>query len=106
MLVVGNDAPPPEVDNVIAVVGNAVPLFGAPLFDFSELPALAERIREKLLNTAPVEARVSLRVDGVDIPLKRFPSNVIGKLLEGFVASLDGVPTNPREIRISLGQTS
>lgn len=106
VLVAGNNGPPPEVDQVIAVVGDAQPPLAVPQFAFDDLPSLALLVRERLLPIKGDGSSVTLVVDGVAIPLRRYPSSVLMNLLEGFLASLDGVPSGPREIQVRLSKPS
>ncbi len=102
ILVVKDETPPPTVENVLAVVGDTSEKCGAPSYTFDELPALAELVRSQVLNPPECEASILLTVDGVEVPLSRYPSAVLRKLAEGFVASLNGVPAEPQEIRITV----
>ncbi len=102
ILVVANNSPPPPVENVLAVVGDPSKKWEAPCYTFEDLPALAGLVRSQILTDPVCEASVSLTVDGVDVPLSRYPSSVLKNLAEGFVASLNGVPAEPQEIRITV----
>ena len=102
ILVVANETPPPVVENVLAVVGDTSQKWEAPSYTFDDLPALAELVRSQVLNPPVSEASILLTVDGIEVPLSRYPSTVLRNLAEGFVATLNGVPAEPQEIRITV----
>jgi hypothetical protein len=47
------------------------------------------------------KGELRLEVNGCRIPLKEFPENIIKRMLEGMVSSLDGVQ-DIRELKIEL----
>ena len=52
MLVVGNDSPPLEAENLIATVSDDTGERDPPTYEFTALDQLANQIREHFLNPA------------------------------------------------------
>ncbi len=90
------------VSNVVATAGSTdVSMLSVPNFAMGDTAELAEWI------TGNPELRqgsrtVSLRVDGVPISLKNFPSEVLTRIVNGFVHSLSGVPDDHHRIEITV----
>lgn len=106
VLVVGESGPPASVENLIAVVGDAPSTHAVPQYCFGELDGLAEQIQTEFLGVPVTDVSVSLMVDGIEVPLKRYPSQVLQGIVNGFVSSLNGVPTDPVEIKITVKTAS
>ncbi len=46
--------------------------------------------------------KVSLRVDGIEIPLNNFSQQIIGNVLEGIARSLRGVSQEWKDLNITV----
>ena len=100
-VLVGDEAPSPLPDNVVAVVGKAR-VDGAPRFDLDALEPLAHHVEGLLLRQREEAPRAVLRVNGEEVPLGPFPARVLEGVLRGFLASLKGTPSEVREIQVEL----
>ncbi|MDP6403415.1 MAG: molybdopterin-guanine dinucleotide biosynthesis protein B [SAR202 cluster bacterium] len=102
VLVVDPENAPPDVDNVIATVSADPKVPGVPNYHLEELQNLAAQIRKQFLDAPQETPAVSLVVDGVPIPMSRFPTGSLTSTVEGFVSSLKGIPDDPQEIRLTI----
>ena len=73
-----------------------------PTYRTNEVVKLADQIRGRLLDAQPKAVSVSLVVDGVRIPLKGYPSEVLSGILRGFVGALSGVLDDPLQIQVTV----
>lgn len=102
ILVSNGSSPPPEVDNILALVGNYDERLVVPTFSIVDMDGLVELVRTKMTKPSILRPSVRLTVDGEDVPLSRYPSMVLRNLVEGFVKSLKGVSVAPREVNIKI----
>ena len=78
---------------------------GVPRFGFGELEALAGLVEERIPR-GDGGPEVSLVVDGALVGLAPFTARAFDGVVRGLLASLKGVPSNPRHIRLVIGRTS
>ena len=93
----------PEVENVIATVGNgASPDSTPPGYSRDDLVTLADRVEAEVLSAPADKPTARLVVDGRETTLSGYPTRAIAGILEGFVGSLKGAPESPSKIEISV----
>ncbi|MCH8311001.1 MAG: molybdopterin-guanine dinucleotide biosynthesis protein B [Chloroflexi bacterium] len=102
ILVADNGVMPFQPDNLIAVVGGAGVESDVPTFGFDQMDGLSSLIRSQIIDAPTPRIEVSLEVDGEPVPLKDYPTSALAGVLKGFISSLNGVPENPRSIRINV----
>ena len=102
VLVADGEGPHPDVENVVAFVTRDTVEREVPTYHPDNLRQLADKIRGELLEERPAAASVSLTVDGVYVPLKRYPALALAEIVKGFLASLDDIPRDPTETRITI----
>ena len=102
ILVLGSDHQFMTLNNLVAVVSDSPVECGHPQYGFDQLTELAHRVRNEFLTDEVQENSVTLVVDGVEVPLKRYPTTVLQGIIKGFVSSLNGVPVEPRDIQIRI----
>ena len=102
VLVADGEGPHPVVENVVAVVTRDTVEREVPTYHPDNLRQLADKVRGDLLDERPAASSVSLTVDGVYVPLKRYPALALAEIVKGFLASLDDIPRDPAETRITI----
>ena len=102
VLVADGEGPHPDVENVVAVVTRDTVEREVPTYHPDNLRQLADKVRGDLLDERPAASSVSLTVDGVYVPLKRYPALALAEIVKGFLASLDDIPRDPTETRITI----
>ena len=102
VLVTRSGKPTLPLNNLIATVGEPVGDGTLPSFDPQDLDGLVALIQGALPSPGELRPSVSLAVDGEVIPLSRFASSALAGVVEGYLASLKGVPDHPREIRLTV----
>ncbi|MBM3941581.1 MAG: molybdopterin-guanine dinucleotide biosynthesis protein B [SAR202 cluster bacterium] len=101
-VLVSGEGGPPEVSNVIAVVSHRPASSNTPAYNFSQLDDLAQQIWSQFLSKGDSSPAVSLQVNGVPVPLRAYPASVLQGMLQGFIASLHGVPDEPWRISLTV----
>jgi hypothetical protein len=48
--------------------------------------------------------RVVLEVDGRSVPMNDFVKKIFARTVLGMIGSLDGIKTNPRQIRLTINR--
>ncbi len=89
VLVLGTEPVLPQPQNVIAVVSDHPIAGNAPCYTFEELDRLAWQVQNEFMGNSRHVPEVSLVVDGVRIPLSRFPSSVLTEVIHGFLETLN-----------------
>ncbi|MCU0284840.1 MAG: hypothetical protein MUF15_00450 [Acidobacteria bacterium] len=52
-----------------------------------------------------IDGRISLKVDGKDIPMNDFVRDVLAKVINGILNALDNIPGDRNKIEISIEMT-
>ncbi len=93
---------PVTPSNVVAVVGSDGDALPVPHFTPDDVNGLATWIEGHLLTPDRDLTGIRLVVDGVDVPLSRFPSRALSGMLLGFIRSLYGVPSEPQTVEVTI----
>lgn len=74
-------------DNLVAIVSNQTFDIGIPCFDLEDTKGLADFI-EKRIFLSKAKERISVKVNGKEIPLNRFVRGFLSNAIRGMVGSL------------------
>lgn len=102
ILVQSDKALPITPSNVVAVVGDDAAGLTAPRFTPDDWQGLATWVEDRFLARKADPGGVSLTVDGVDVPLSRFPADALSATVLGFIRSLNGIPEEPRTVEVTI----
>ncbi len=103
VVVLSEDGSAPAVENVIATVAGVHSANGRRENDGKRSAAeVVEKVHDLIAGNNSPASSVSLVVNGTPVPLKEFPSTALAGTVEGFVSSLNGVPTEAEEIQITV----
>ncbi len=87
-------------DNLLAVASNQPFAIGVPCLDLNDAAGLVDLIEEGILRGRS-RAKVSLRVNGVEVPLSPFVQESIRGTVRGMVSSLKGC-ASPQSVDIQI----
>ena len=95
-------------DDLVAVVSDQDHEVNVPVFRFEEIPALADRIEQRVLEEGPRAkdrpkgaGKVRLSVDGETVSLSPFVARFIRRTVHGMISSLKGC-ASPGEIDLTI----
>jgi molybdopterin-guanine dinucleotide biosynthesis protein B len=97
----GDEAVPPDLDGVIAVVGTGRVPQDRPAFTFDEIDKLGKFLFEEQVLRDPV-GQTTLFVDGRFVPLNEFVQSSLAGVIRGYISSLKAVDTPPTTIHLHL----
>lgn len=75
---------------------------GGATYEEEELAELVEKIGAFMNDSKDKRPRITLRVDGEEIQLKRFPAAALAGVVTGYLETLDGVPSDWSALEIEI----
>lgn len=106
ILVQSVKALPITPSNVVAVVGHDADGLTVPRFTPDDWHGLATWVEERFLTREADTGGVRLTVDGVEIPLSRFPTDALSGMVLGFIRSLHDIPEKPRTVELTISSST
>lgn len=106
ILVQSDKVLPITPSNVVAIVGHNADGLTAPRFTPDDRQGLATWVEERFLTPKADPGGVRLTVDGVAIPLSRFPTDALSGMVLGFIRSLHDIPEEPRTVEVTISSST
>ena len=86
-------------DDILAVVSDVDVKIDKPVFHPREINEISDFIE----NVEDFEEpQISLEINGIPVSANPFVQKIITNIVSGITDSLDGIPENPRNIRLSV----
>jgi molybdopterin-guanine dinucleotide biosynthesis protein B len=82
-------------DHLVAIASNKIFNVGIPCFDLEDMNGLSKFIEKEFLQSRKAK-KISLKVDGKQIPLSPFVKDILMKTIKGMLSSLKGCEISKR----------